>query len=123
MTWLACLGSLLLVESTVISAAGGVLGVAAGGGLLKGLIALAPAWLPRIDEVRLDGDVLFFAGGAAVFSGLIFGLFPAIHASSLGGQQTLIRSVKTSSSGQSDRVRRGLMVVEVALAVILLVGA
>ncbi|HUR19481.1 MAG TPA: ADOP family duplicated permease [Vicinamibacterales bacterium] len=113
----------LLVESSVISAAGGVLGVAAGWGLLKGLLALAPAGLPRMEEVRLDSDVLFFAAAATVLSGLVFGLFPSIQASSLSGQQTLIRSGKTSTTGQSHRLRRGLMVVEVALAVILLVGA
>ena len=113
----------LLVESSVISAAGGILGVAAGWGLMKGLLALAPAGLPRIEEVRLDGEVLLFAAVASIVSGLVFGLLPAIHASSLSGQQTLIRSGQASAAGQSHRIRRALMVVEVALAVILLVGA
>ena len=113
----------LLVESSVISTAGGVLGVAAGWALLKGLLALAPPGLPRLEEVRLDGAVLIFAAAASIASGLIFGLLPAIHASSLGGQKTLIRTGQASASGQSHRLRRGLMVVEVALAVVLLVGA
>jgi putative ABC transport system permease protein len=113
----------LLVESCVISAAGGLLGLATGWALLKGLIALAPAGLPRIKEVRLDGDVLLFAAAATIVSGLLFGLLPAIHASSIGGQRSLIRTSQATAAARSHRLRRGLMVVEVALAVILLVGA
>jgi len=113
----------LLVESSLIAATGGVLGVGAGWALLKGLLALAPEGLPRMDEVRLDGVVLLFAAGASIVSGLIFGLLPAIHASSSGGQRTLIRAGQASAAGQSQGLRRALMVVEVALAVVLLIGA
>ncbi len=113
----------LLAESSVISVGGGLLGILVGSGLLKLLVAVAPAGTPRLDEVALDGSAMLFALGAAVVCGLVFGAFPAFQASGVRGQQLLVRGRAAGASAGSHRLRRGLMVVEVALALVLLASA
>jgi putative ABC transport system permease protein len=117
------LAAQMLVESTLVSAAGGVLGVALASWLLRLLIAVAPEGTPRLDEVRIDGTAFLFAFGAAVICGIGFGAFPAFQASGIRGQATLTRSRGAGASAGSHRLRRGLMVIEVALALVLLTGA
>ena len=112
----------LLVESLVLSLAGGVLGLAAGWGLLQALVALAPADTPRLAEVGLDVTAMLFALAAAMFSGLFFGLLPALSTSAVHGHE-LLRAPRTGAATTSARVRRTLIAVEVALAVVLLTGA
>jgi len=111
----------LLVESTLLSAAGGVLGIIVAFWLLQLLIALAPADIPRIHEVSLDRVSLAFAVAAAALCGLLFGSFPAFQASGGGRLQILARASRTSSV-TPHRTRRALMTVEVALALVLLAG-
>jgi putative ABC transport system permease protein len=89
---------------------------------LKALIAVAPPTLPRLEGVRLDGQALLFALGITMVSGLLFGVLPAVIASGADGQQLLVRAGRTGASG-SHRLRRGLLVAEVALALVLLCGA
>jgi putative ABC transport system permease protein len=113
----------LVVESTLVSLVGGGLGVVVGAALLQLLLALAPANLPRLDEVQLDAATLLFAFGAAAACGLLFGVYPAVHASSVRGQEALVRAGRTASTLPTRRLRRTLMVVEVALALMLLAGA
>ena len=113
----------LLIESTLLSAAGGVLGVLLASFLLKVLIAVAPEGTPRLDEVSLDGPALLFSLAAATVCGLLFGAFPAAQASSVDGQQLVIRTRGAGASAGSHRLRRGLLVAEVALALILLTAA
>jgi hypothetical protein len=113
----------MLVESTLVSAAGGALGVALASWLLRLLIAVAPEGTPRLDEVRIDAAAFLFAFGAAVICGIGFGAFPALQASGIRGQSALTRSRGAGASASSHRLRRGLMVIEVALALILLTGA
>ena len=113
----------LLVESTVLSAAGGLLGIALAAWLLRALIGVAPPETPRLDEVSLDRAAMLFALAAAVGCGILFGAFPAAQASRASGQQLVIRTRGTGASAQSHRLRRGLLVAEVALALILLAGA
>ena len=113
----------LLIESTLLSATGGALGVLLASFLLKVLIAVAPEGTPRLDEVSLDGTALLFSIAAATACGLLFGAFPAAQASGVSGQQLVIRTRATGASAGSHRLRRGLLVAEVALALILLAGA
>jgi putative ABC transport system permease protein len=113
----------LLIESSLLSAAGGALGIALASVLLKVLIAVAPEGTPRLDEVSLDGATLLFSIAAATACGLLFGAFPAAQASGVSGQQLVIRTRSTGASAQSHRLRRGLLVAEVALALILLTAA
>jgi putative ABC transport system permease protein len=113
----------LLAESTLISAVGGALGVVVATWLLRALVAAAPDGTPRIADVRVDGAALLFAVAAAAVCGLIFGAFPAFQAAGADGQQALIRGRAAGFSARSHRLRRGLIVVETALAIVLLVGA
>lgn len=113
----------MLVESTVVSAAGGVLGVLLAGGLLTALLAVAPEGTPRLDEVSLDRSALLFATAAAIACGILFGAFPAAQASSVSGQRLVIRTRSAGSSAQAHRLRRVLLVAEMALALVLLAGA
>jgi putative ABC transport system permease protein len=119
----ARLASQLLVESTLLSGAGGVLGVALASALLRALVAAAPEGTPRLDEVSLDAAALALAAAAAIACGLVFGSFPAFQASSADGQTILVRTRTAGASAGSHRLRRGLLGAEVALALVLLVGA
>ena len=113
----------LLVESTLLSMAGGACGILLAFGLLRLLIAFAPAGTPRVDEVRLDGVALLFALTAASACGILFGALPAAQASAVGSDDALLRVRGTGGSFRSHRLRRGLLAAEVALALILLTGA
>jgi putative ABC transport system permease protein len=114
----------LLVENLLIALTGGLAGLAVADGLIRALVAAAPPDIPRLDEVGLDGGVWLFALGASVVIAFLIALLPGLQASSARDQQALVRASRDdlgAASGQ--RARRGLMVVEVALAVILLSGA
>ena len=113
----------LLVENLVLSVAGAALGIAAGWTLLAALLALAPADTPRLAEVGLDASAMLFALGAALLSGLVFGLLPALSSSSVHSRDVLVRSLRAGTSSATARVRRVLIAVEVALALVLLTGA
>ena len=112
----------LLVESMLLSAVGAAIGVAVAMGLVKLLVALAPEGIPRIEGVGMNLTSLWFALAAALGCGLLFGVFPALHLSGGRGQQLLARASRTSAAVSPRRTRGMLMVVEVALALILLVG-
>ncbi|HYM24396.1 MAG TPA: ABC transporter permease [Vicinamibacterales bacterium] len=113
----------LLVESTIVSGLGGGLGIAAAAVLLRALVAAAPDGTPRIANVALDQAALLFALGAAMACGLFFGAFPALQVSGADGQTALVRGRAAGFSSQSHRLRRALIVVESALALMLLAGA
>ena len=119
----ARLASQLLVESTLVSALGGALGVVVAAGLLRALIAMAPEGTPRIADVSLNAAALVFAFAAAAICGVVFGALPAFQASGIGGQHALVRGRSAGFTARSHRLRRGLMVVETALALMLLTGA
>ena len=111
----------LLAESTLLSAAGGVLGVVLAYWLLRLLLSLAPPDIPRIHEISVDRMSLVFAIGAAALCGMVFGAFPAIQASG-GGRLHLLARASRTSAVSPHHTRRALMVVEVALALVLLAG-
>ena len=113
----------LLVDSTIISAVGGLLGVLCAIWLLRFLVAAAPEGTPRISHVSIDGAALLFASAASAICGLVFGAFPAFQAAGTQGQRALVRGRATGFAARSHHVRRALIVVETALAIVLLVGA
>ena len=119
----ARLATQLLVESTLVSVAGGALGVGVAGWLVRGLVAMAPEGTPRIEAVHLDGTALLFALLASATCGIVFGSLPALQVSAVRGQHALVRGRAAMFAARSHRLRRGLMVVETALALILLTGA
>jgi putative ABC transport system permease protein len=101
---------------------------AVGGGLLalwgvNLLRGMSPPGTPRLDEVVVNGRALLFATGLAVITGLLFGLVPAIQASSTNLTKSLKESSGLRTSGAKHRTRSALVVVETAIALTLLVGA
>jgi putative ABC transport system permease protein len=117
------LASQLLTESALVSSAGGLIGVVLAAWLLRLLVAVAPEGTPRLDQVQLDRAAVLFALAATTVCGILFGAFPAFQASSAGGQQVVVRERRSGGTAASHRLRRGLMVVEVAVALVLLTGA
>jgi predicted permease len=122
----------LLTESVVLALAGGVLGFGIGAWGVRALLALAPGGLPRIGEgansaaavPALDWRVLGFTLAVALATGILFGLFPAVHVSRLDVNSALKDTSGRAGTGRHQNRSRGVLVVsEIALAVILLVGA
>jgi len=114
----------LLTESLILALAGGLLGLALAYWGVGALRALAPANTPRMDEVHLDPLVLAFTFGVSLLTGLFFGLAPAWHIARTDLRETLNEAGRgTSATGGSRRLRAVLVVSELALAVLLLVGA
>jgi putative ABC transport system permease protein len=114
----------LLTESVLLSTAGGALGLVLAVWAIPSLLALAPAGLPLPEVVGIDGSVLAFTLGVSVFTGLLFGLLPALQSSRPNLQGSLKVSASRATSGPGgNRTRKLLVVSEVALAVILLIGA
>ncbi len=112
----------LLTESMLLALVGGVAGLLLAQGGLKLLLALAPSSLPRLSGVELDGPVLAFALGLTTLTGLVFGLAPALAAARGALHATIQRAGVRGGSGSHSG--RGILVVsEVALAVMLLLGA
>jgi predicted permease len=111
-------------ESMVLAAAGAAagLGVAVAG--VRGLLALAPQGLPIAVSVRLDGPMLLFTAVAAAVAGLLFGVAPAWQISRLQQFEMLKEGSRSNTSGRGRQFLRSTLVVsEVALALVLLVGA
>ena len=118
----------LLTESVLLSLIGGVFGVMLGAAGVRALLALNPGNIPRIGEdgsaVTLDWTVLAFSLGLALATGIIFGLFPALQSSRTDLISTLKESGARSGVGLRQNKARSLLVVtEMALAIVLLVGA
>jgi len=114
----------LLTESVLLSTAAGVLGILLAIGLTKAIVALMPAgYVPNEARVTVNGYVLLFSAAVSVLTGIIFGLAPALKSS----RHDLVESLKDagrSLSGQAGgRTRAALAVAEIALSVVLLMGA
>ena len=112
----------LLAESMLLATTGAVLGVGVAVVLVKLLVALAPEGISRIEGVGINQMSMGFALASAIGCGLLFGVFPALQITGAGGQQLLARASRTSAAVSPRRSRGVLMVVEVALALILLIG-
>src|SRR6267378_1770515 len=114
----------LLIESTLLSITGAGMGLAAAAGALPLLLRLTPDSLPRLGEVRLDWHVWTFAFIAALTTGILFGLAPAMQGAKTGLREALHESIRrTGASPGAMRLQRLLVVGEVGLSVVLLIGA
>jgi putative ABC transport system permease protein len=114
----------LLAESVVLAMIGGVVGVGLSYWGVDALLALWPDVLPRAQEIGLDGWVLTFALGLSVLTGLAAGVIPALRASVLGVEQTLRDESGASTGARSRRrINSTLVAVELAIALVLLVGS
>ena len=112
----------LVTESLILALAGGGLGVVLAVAAVRAFSTWGAIDLPRPGAIRVDGLVLAFTAGLAIASGLIFGLFPALRAST-NLEQSLRAGARGSAGGTGQRLRSALVVVEVGLAVILVAGA
>jgi putative ABC transport system permease protein len=114
----------LITESAVLSLIGAAAGVVLAVWGLRALTRIAPEDIPRLESVRLDPMVLLFATAAAIITGVIFGLIPALVAARTDLASGLKEGARgTGSKPASRRVRNALVVSEIALAVMLLAGA
>ena len=111
----------LLTESLALATIGGALGTALAFGGTRVLVALAPARIPGMADVRTDIRVLSVALGAAMLTGLLFGLAPALTLSR-SGPASLVRSGTGQSVRGRGRLQRVFVAMQLALSVVLLVG-
>jgi len=114
----------LVIESVLLAMIGGVFGTLLALWGVDLLLSMAPNGLPRINEVTVNGSVLVFTAGVTAVTGVLFGLFPALHAARANVGGMLKEGMRGSSGGvASRRARNTLVMAEMALAVVLLVGA
>jgi putative ABC transport system permease protein len=114
----------LLTESVLLALCGGTLGLGLAWGLVRLLVAASPQELPRVQEISVDLSVLTFTFGVSLLTGLLFGMGPALAATrqQLGG--FLKEGGRGATTGRAhNRLRSALVIGEVALSLVLLVGA
>lgn len=121
-SWIRIL-RLLMIQSCVISLVGSVLGLGLAILTDKVFIALAPAGLPRLDPIGLDGRVLVFAGSLGIGTALIFGAIPLFRLPSRQIAESLRSTERSSTNVSSLRWQHALVGAEVALSCLLLIGA
>ncbi|HEX5048128.1 MAG TPA: ABC transporter permease [Gammaproteobacteria bacterium] len=114
-----------LTENMLLSVCGGVLGVGVGYATMRGIKAMIPPFaLPAEIDVRMDSNVLLFAGAVTILTGILFGLAPAIQATRTNLTEPMKEGGQgTTPTGGGARLRSTLVVAEMALAFVLLVGS
>ncbi len=112
----------LLTESALLAALGGALGLLFAYYGVKAALNTLPGTLPRAEEISLDGRVLLFTLGLSVFAAIVFGLAPALKGSRVNLMEILKESGR-GSSGARHRMQGIFVAVEVAIAVVLVIGA
>ena len=114
----------LLIETSLLALLGGAAGLFLAWWSADALVAMGPADIPRLDEIRVNGTVIAFTFAIAFLTSLIFGLIPALQASRPQVEQSLREASRGSTSGvRSHRLRFAFVVSQFALSLILLVGA
>jgi putative ABC transport system permease protein len=113
----------LLTESLILGLLGGGLGLALALLSFRFMARIMPADIPRLDTVGLDGRLLLFAFLVSLLAGILFGLAPALQASKVSLTESLKKTGRGASGEDKGRMRSTLVVSEVALAVVLLLGA
>ncbi len=114
----------LLAESVVIGVAGGILGLILGNACLGPLLKLAAKSVPAVGPIKIDYQVLVFTAVVSVVTSVIFGLIPALGTAKLELRESLNESSRGSTADRAgQRVRSMLVVSEIAIAMLLLVGA
>ncbi|MDQ3282431.1 MAG: ABC transporter permease [Acidobacteriota bacterium] len=114
----------LLIESVLLAILAGACGLLIGAWSISALVAVAPADIPRLENVEIDSGVLLFTLGLSVLTGIVFGLAPALSAS----KTNLVESLKEGSRGSTEgrvrnRIRNVLVTSAIALSLVLLTGA
>jgi putative ABC transport system permease protein len=109
-----------MTEHLVLAMAGGLLGLGIAIAGVKLIVAISPASLPRIDDVSVSGSVIAFSIVVTFVAGALFGIIPAVAAS---GESARLREGARGMSSKTPIARKGLVVCETALAIVLLCGA
>jgi putative ABC transport system permease protein len=112
----------MLTESVLLGAIGGTIGLGLAWIGLRAILGSAPPDLPRLDAIALDARVVAFTVVLSLATGLLFGLVPALQLARANPGETL-KDAARGSSGLGRSLRRGLVALEMAMAVVLLVGA
>jgi putative ABC transport system permease protein len=112
----------LLTESILLAAVGGGLGLLLAAWGTRAALGFMPTTLPRAEEIGLDSRVLFFTLGITLLAGVLFGLAPALKLSQPNLHETLAEGAR-GSSGSHHRIQGVFVAVEMALALVLLIGA
>jgi predicted permease len=112
----------LLTESVLLAGLGGTLGLVFAFGATKAVLNTLPGTLPRAEEISLDGRVLLFTMALTLAAAIIFGLAPALRSSQVNLQE-ILKECGRGASGARHRLQRVFVAVEVALALVLLIGA
>jgi predicted permease len=113
----------LLAESVVLALLGALLGVALAYALVRGVVAIAPKDVPRLDQARVDGRVLAFTLGVTAITSILVGLLPAYRAAGAAAVASATRAGRSGGGPPRDRLRLSAVTAEVALAMTLLTGA
>ncbi len=113
----------LLTEGLLLASGAALLAILLALGLVPLLVRLAPADIPLLDAVSIDGRVLLFTLGASLLTVLLFALVPALHTSGVDLHETLTSGARLAGGGRRARLRRLLVAGEIALSLVLLVGA
>jgi predicted permease len=113
-----------MAEGLVVSALGAMLGLALAYWGLKALLAAYPQGIPRASEISVDPMVLAFTGGVTLLTAMVFALAPLFHIHERAVTESIKEGgVRTTGNAARNRIRRGLAVSEIALAVMLVIGA
>ena len=113
----------LLTESVLLAALGGVFGLLIAIWGLDGLRRLNPGNIPRLQDIGIDGRVLIFTFAVALLTGVLFGLAPALRGSMVNLSETLKEGGRSMVGSGSHRMRNLLVIAEIALSLVLLIGA
>ena len=114
---------LLLVENALLGAAAAIAGLLIAAGLVRGLVALAPASIPRLDQVGIDARTALFALGLGALTPLTFGLLPSVQLSRTPLRDVLAEGGRSGSGAGGGRTRQGLVALEIAVALLLVTAA
>jgi len=113
----------LLTESLLLASMGGAAGITLAYWAIEALRALGPEHLPRLQSVGVDGRILLFTLALTLLTGVLFGLAPALQAGRVNLNESLKEGGRGGVGGGRRRLRDALVIAEVALALVLLVGA
>jgi predicted permease len=113
----------LLTENVVLALIGGAVGLALARWTVRAIVALSAEELPRASEISVDATVIGITLGVSALVGILFGLIPAVRGSSTDVQQALRAGARSLAGVESHRLRTGLVVAEIAVAMMLVVAA
>ena len=113
----------LLTESVLLSVIGGIVGLVLAYWMLDVLRWLSPNNIPRLPAIRMDARVLAFTSATVVVTGILFGMAPSLRTSKLNLSETLKEGARNVSGGRHEKLRKLLVISELALSLVLLISA